>query len=305
MIYTMTFNPSLDYVMHLQAFEIGKTNRSTKEEIYPGGKGLNVSIVLSRLGHKNQALGFSAGFTGQEIEKLILQEGCEAKFVNLPNALSRINVKLKGEKESEINGQGPIIPDEQLTEMLNYLEMLQDGDMLILSGSIPNSLPDTIYEQIMENLQHKNIKIIVDATGDLLRNVLKYHPFLIKPNKDELSDFFNAKVETTQDILLYSQKLKDMGAINVLVSMGSEGAFLLDENGETHHSLPPSGKVLNTVGSGDSMVAGFVAGYLNTGNYAQAFKLGLAAGSASAFLPWLAQKKDVAVLLDNPKLYGL
>lgn len=305
MIYTITFNPSLDYIMQVPSFTEGETNRSEGETLYPGGKGINVSIVLSHMGFATHTLGFRAGFTGAEIERLIRKEGSVVDFIELPQGCSRINVKLKGRKESEINGQGPSIPDDALNALYARLSLLRKGDTLVLAGSIPDCLPADIYQKIMKRVQDREIRCVVDATGDLLQNALQYEPFLVKPNVHELGDLFGVSIENLQDVEAYSEKMQSMGAQNVLVSMGGEGAFLLDAKRKTHYSKAPKGKLVNSVGAGDSMVAGFLVGYLNTRDYEKAFQLGVCCGSATAFLPWLAEKEDVSKLLDNPREYGL
>ncbi len=305
MIYTVTFNPSLDYVVHVPRFQTGMVNRTETEQLYPGGKGINVSVVLSHLGVENRALGFLAGFTGDEIQRELCEHGCDGDFIRLPEGNSRINVKIKGEQESEINGQGPKIPREAIEQLFEKLKRLKTGDFLVLAGSIPNTLPGDMYERILAGLQGRGIRVAVDATKELLLNVLPYHPFFIKPNNHELGEMFGKKLTTDEEIICYAKKLQEMGAQNVLISMAGEGGLLLTEDGRTYRSLPPKGKVINSVGAGDSMVAGFLTGYRNTGDYQKAFKLGLATGSASAFKEWLAEKQDVAALLDNPADYGL
>ena len=292
MIYTVTFNPSLDYVIQVDDLTLGRVNRTTKEAIFPGGKGVNVSVILSNLGIKSKALGFIAGFTGKQLEKMLTDFGCYTDFIELKEGLTRINVKVNSNEESEINGQGPNISDRAITELFEKLDCLQNGDILVLAGSIPNTLPEDIYESIMERLQTKGVRIVVDATKDLLLNVLKYHPFLIKPNNHELGEMFG---------VTYAKKLQEKGARNVLISMAGDGAILITEDGEIHKGLPPKGEVVNSVGAGDSMVAGFLTGYLNTGDYEKAFKLGIATGSATAFLAWLAEKEDVAYSQEKKK----
>lgn len=297
MIYTITFNPALDYIVRVNNLKIGEVNRTDFEEIYPGGKGINVSIVLNNLGIENIALGYIAGFTGDEIEKRVKSLGCKTDFIKLENGMSRINIKLKSKKESEINGQGPDIKDNNLIELYEKLDYLREGDILVLAGSIPNTLPENIYESIMERLYSKGIKFIVDATGDLLLRVLKYKPFLIKPNHHELGELFNTKLNNEEEIIKYAKKLKDMGARNVLISMAGDGAIFINENGEVKKSDVPKGKLINSVGAGDSMVAGFIAGYLNSNSLDEAFKMGVATGSASAFSEGLAIKEKVYELL--------
>lgn len=296
MVYTVTFNPAVDYIVHTKQLIAGATNRSDSEEIYFGGKGINVSIVLSELGVKSKALGFVAGFTGEAIEMGVAEKGIDADFVHLNEGFSRINVKIKSGEETELNGQGPKITDEAIRELYAKLDEIQDGDTLVLAGSIPSSLPADIYERILERLSGKKIRAVVDATKDLLLNVLKYRPFLIKPNNFELGEIFGVEMKSTEDIVKYAGKLKEMGAQNVLVSMAGDGAVLLDENGKTHVCGVCSGKVKNSVGAGDSMVAGFVAG-CEKGDYEYALKLGTASGGATAFSEGLAEKNRIYELL--------
>lgn len=296
MVYTVTFNPAVDYIVHTKQLIAGATNRSDSEEIYFGGKGINVSIVLSELGVKSKALGFVAGFTGEAIENGVAEKGIDADFVHLNEGFSRINVKIKSGEETELNGQGPKITDEAIRELYAKLDEIQDGDTLVLAGSIPSSLPADIYERILERLSGKMIRAVVDATKDLLLNVLKYRPFLIKPNNFELGEIFGVEMKSAEDIVKYAGKLKEMGAQNVLVSMAGDGAVLLDENGETHVCGVCRGKVKNSVGAGDSMVAGFVAG-CEKGDYEYALKLGTASGGATAFSEGLAEKDRIYELL--------
>lgn len=298
MIYTVTFNPALDYVVKVDNFTLGKVNRTIREDIYYGGKGLNVSTVLTNLGYESIALGFIAGFTGDVIEEGAKSLGFSTDFIKVKDGLSRINVKLKSNEESEINGQGPNITKEDINKLFEKLEKIQDKDILVLSGSIPNTLSEDIYEKIMERLEGKDIKIIVDATKDLLLNVLKYKPFLIKPNNHELGEMFNVVLQNDEDIILYAKKLQEKGARNVLISMAGDGAILITENGEIFKTGVPKGQVKNSVGAGDSMVAGFIAGYLANGKYEEALKMGTAAGSASAFSEGLATKEKVMSLLN-------
>ena len=299
MIYTVTFNPSLDYVMKLDNFDKGRVNRSVSETIYAGGKGINVSIVLNNLAVKSSVLGFIAGFTGDEIENRVKEVGCNSEFIRLDSGNSRINVKIKEDEESEINAGGPSISQEKLNKLINKLHSLKDGDILVLAGSIPNSLPQDIYEKIMKELNDKNIKVIVDATKELLVNVLKYKPFLIKPNNHELEEIFKVKLQNNSDIITYAKKLQDMGAQNVLISMAGDGAILLAGDGNVYTSGVPKGKVKNSVGAGDSMVAGFIAGYLNKGDLNEAFKMGISAGSASAFSEDLGTKDEILELFEQ------
>lgn len=296
MIYTVTFNPAVDYIVHTKELTAGAVNRSDGEEIYFGGKGINVSLVLAQLEVKSIALGFVAGFTGEAIEKGIAKAGIEADFVHLDNGFSRINVKIKSEKETELNGQGPDIDGKALDELFAKLDRLTKGDTLVLAGSIPSSLPADIYERILKRLDGKNIRVVADATKDLLLNVLKYKPFLIKPNNFELGEIFDTEMKTTEDIVKYAGKLQEMGAVNVLVSMAGDGAVLLDEYGKTHICGVCKGKVKNSVGAGDSMVAGFIAG-CEKGDYEYALKLGTASGGATAFSDGLAEKKTIDELI--------
>ncbi len=293
MIYTVTFNPSLDYIVEVKDLQIGATNRTSYEQILPGGKGINVSFILRNLGIDNTALGFLAGFVGDEIQRRIEQEGIKAEFLRLNSGTSRINVKLRNIDGMEINGMGPEISGELVEQLLKKIDTLQKDDLLVLAGSIPNSMPDSIYMDIMARIEQKGIKVVVDATRDLLINVLKYHPFLIKPNHHELGEIFGVTLKTREEIIPYAKKLQEKGAQNVLVSMGGEGAVLLDENGIVYSSEAPDGVVVNAVGAGDSMVAGFLAGWIQAGNYEKAFRMGLAAGSASAFSERLATKEEI------------
>lgn len=306
MIYTVTFNPAIDYIVHTGTMQVGQVNRSQGEELYFGGKGINVSFVLHELGLPSKALGFVAGFTGAAIEAGIQEQGIATDFVHLDSGFSRINVKIKSGEETELNGQGPNISEAAVAELFEKLNQLQDGDVLILAGSIPNTMPADSYEKILAHLSDKKIKVVVDATKDLLLKVLPYHPFLIKPNNHELGELFGVTLHSIEEIATYAKKLQEMGAQNVLISMAGDGAILLDEHGKVYQGRPPKGEVLNSVGAGDSMVAGFVTGYLNTGDYEKAFELGIATGSASAFEYWLAEKEDVVKLLEKePELYGL
>ncbi len=296
MVYTVTFNPAIDYVVHTAEMRLGEVNRSSSEEMYFGGKGINVSIVLNELGTPSIALGFTAGFTGEAIENGIKAMGIKSDFVRLKTGNSRINVKIKAGEETELNGQGPHIDDEALEALFVKLDKLSDGDTLVLAGSIPSSLPSDIYERIMQRLSDRKIRTVVDATNDLLLNVLKYKPFLIKPNNHELGEMFGVTLSEDEEIERYARKLKDMGAINVLISMAGDGAMLIDENGKCHRCGVCKGKVRNSVGAGDSMVAGFLTGALN-GDYEYALKLGTAAGGATAFSDGLAVKTKIEELL--------
>lgn len=306
MIYTVTFNPSLDYVIQVDKLVPGEINRTTHEAVYPGGKGNNVSVILSNLGHSSKALGFTAGFTGEALENMLKEFGCDTAFIRLPEGSTRINVKINAGEETEINGQGPVITEEAQQALFEQLDALKEEDILVLAGSIPNTLPSDIYERILEHLQGRGIHFVVDATKDLLLKVLKYHPFLIKPNNHELGEMFGVTLKTSDEIVAYAKKLQEMGAENVLVSMAGDGAILLTEEGVIYEAKPPKGKVLNSVGAGDSMVAGFLTGYLNTGEYEKAFRLGVVTGSATAFQYWLATKEDIVALMeDKPETYGL
>lgn len=299
MIYTVTFNPSLDYILSLDQFHVGAVNRTSSERMHPGGKGINVSMVLKNLGVENTALGFLAGFTGKEIEARVQAFGCETRFIHVKKGCSRINVKIRAEKESEINATGPAIGNEEIEMLMKQVEELKQGDMLVLAGSIPKSLPDTIYMDILERLAGKEICTVVDATGSLLAKVLKYHPFLIKPNNYEMEEVFGVKIETDEELILYGKRMMEMGARNVLISKAGDGAILLAEDGQIYQSPAPEGQVINSVGAGDSMVAGFLAGYMNSKNYEQALKMGIATGSASAFSENLATKDEVLLLLEQ------
>ena len=297
MIYTVTFNPSLDYIIRLDSFQIGAINRTKYEQILGGGKGINVSIVLKNLGLTSTALGFVAGFTGREIERQLADFGVQHDFVHLAKGNSRINVKVKAGEETEINGQGPDITKAAIDQLFLQLSKLQKGDTLVLAGSIPNTLPDDIYERIMAHLMNRGIRIIVDATCNLLLNVLKYQPFLIKPNNHELGEMFGVVLKTNEEIITYAKKLQEKGAQNVLISMAGDGAILLTSTGEIFQCPAPKGRLVNSVGAGDSMVAGFITGYAETHSFEQAFHMGVATGSASAFSENLAARPEVEALL--------
>ena len=295
MIYTVTFNPALDYVIHLNKQELGETNRCYGEELYFGGKGVNVSLVLRELGKENTALGFVAGFTGAALEENLRNQGINAEFIHLKKGLTRINVKMKAEQETEINAQGPAIDEEALAALFAKLDTLTEGDTLVLAGSIPASLPADIYEKIMARLQGKGIRFVVDATGKLLMNVLKYNPFLIKPNHRELEELVGRPLNGSAEIAEGAKELQGLGARNVLISRGKDGALLLDENGKVSEMPAVGGKPVNTVGAGDSMVAGFIAGVEQ--GYEYALKLGSAAGGATACQAGLAKAADIEALL--------
>lgn len=297
MIYTVTFNPSLDYIVTVDNLQLGAVNRTNREIINPGGKGINVSMVLHNLGYKSTALGFRAGFTGREIARLMEEREIQSEFIEVDAGISRINVKVRSEEESEINGMGPDIGEADIQKLYEQLEKLVDGDILVLAGSIPATMPETMYRDIMERLSGKKLQIVVDATKDLLMNVLKYHPFMIKPNNYELGEIYGVKLNTREAVIPYACKLQEEGARNVLVSMAGEGAVLLTEDGEVYQSEAPKGKLKNSVGAGDSMVAGFVAGYMASHDYEQAFYMGVCTGSASAFSDGMATKEAVHELL--------
>ena len=299
MIYTVTLNPSIDYIVRLDKLTSGITNRTTSEEYYYGGKGINVSMVLAELELDSTAYGFVAGFTGKAIENGIRNDHIITDFIKLKNGISRINIKIKAGEETEINCQGPHIDETELERLLQKIDRISTGDTLILAGSIPNTMPDDVYERMMERIRFKDVRIVVDATKKLLVNSLKYRPFLIKPNRQELSEIFDVEVKTEEDIVRYAKELQKMGARNVLISLGGEGAMLIDENGNKHKAGVLKEKVINTVGSGDSMVAGFVAGYEKTGDYAYALKLGSVCGNATAFLAGLATKEKINELLEK------
>ena len=297
MIYTVTFNPSLDYIVEVNNFELGMTNRTSYEHMLPGGKGINVSIVLNNLDFDTTAFGFVAGFTGKQICDMVSEYGIKTDFIQVDNGFSRINMKIKNIDGTEINGMGPQISEDNLHSLVSKIDRLSRGDVLVLAGSIPSCISDDIYRRIMERLQGRGVKIIVDATSRLLLNVLEYHPFLIKPNQHELGDIFGVKLESKEEVIPYARKLQDMGAVNVLISMGGKGAVLIDEHGKVYEADAPKGELKNSVGAGDSMVAGFMAGYLQTCNYEDAFRMGVATGSASAFSENLATKREISEVL--------
>lgn len=297
MVYTVTFNPAIDYVMSAESVRMGSINRMEKEQIFYGGKGINVSIILNSLQIPTKALGFIAGFTGEEIADGLSRMGVESDFVRLSHGMSRINVKVRAEEETDYNAAGPCIEKKDVEALYRKLDVLKEGDVLVLAGSIPTSLPDSMYEEILEYVKDKKVCVVVDAQGELLCRVLPYHPFLIKPNKEELEEIFQTKIKTLQEVFRYAKKLKEQGARNVLVSLGKEGALLLTEEEDVYQILPPNGPVLNTVGAGDSMVAGFIAGYLESKDMKNALILGTAAGSATAFSIGLATQKKIHSLV--------
>ena len=293
MIYTVTFNPSLDYIVSVENFQLGITNRTSSELMLPGGKGINVSTVFMNLGIENKALGFVAGFVGDEIIRRLEEMGVQNGFIRIEEGVSRINLKLKSIDGTEINGQGPVISPEHVEELMKQLDRLGEGDVLFLSGSIPSSMPDDAYQKIMERLDGRGVQIVVDATKDLLLNVLEYHPFLIKPNNHELGELFGVELKTREEVIPYAKKLQEKGAVNVLVSMAGEGAVLIDANEDVYMAPAPKGTLVNGVGAGDSMVAGFMAGWLEKQDYEHAFCMGVSAGSASAFSEHLATKAEI------------
>lgn len=299
MIYTVTFNPSLDYIVSVDDFKLGKVNRTNKEIMFPGGKGINVSIVLNNLGMESTILGFSAGFTGNEIRRLVSLMGLNDNMIDIPEGMSRINVKLRSNEESELNGMGPVIGENEIKKLYMNLDKLKEGDVLVLAGSIPSSMPEDIYSEIMKYLEGRGILIAVDATKDLLMNVMPYHPFVIKPNNHELGEIFGVELKDKDEVAMYAKKLQEKGARNVIVSMAGDGAVLVTEDGQVIKSEAPKGKVVNSVGAGDSMVAGFIYGYLKTGDYKQSFKYGISSGSASAFSENLATKEEVENILST------
>ena len=301
MIYTVTFNPSLDYVVQLPAFKDGGVNRVSSERIFAGGKGNNAAVILSRLGVPCRALGFKAGFTGEAMEQMLRGHGCDTDFISLKEGMTRINVKVKAEGEFEINGQGPSVSEEDIQRLYEKTDVLESGDILVLSGSIPASLPDDMYERIMKRLFGKGVRICVDAVGDLLLKTLQYRPFLVKPNRQELGELFGLVLESEEQMIRYAQRLQEMGACNLLVSMAGDGAILADETGGVHRMAPPEGTVVNSVGAGDSMVAGFLAGYVRSGSYEEALTLGTAAGSATAFTSWLAGREEIEEMRERLK----
>ena len=297
MICTVTFNPSLDYDVQVDDMRLGVINRTTSEVILPGGKGINVSVVLKNLGHESRALGFVAGFTGAEIEARLDKMGVGHDFIHVADGFTRINMKIKSGEETEVNGQGPRISVTEIDQLFARLDELGEGDTLVVSGSVPGTLPSDLYERIMARIEGRGVRVVVDAERDLLVRVLPYRPFLIKPNNIELGDIFGVELVTREEVVPYAHRLQDMGARNVLVSMAGEGGVLVDEEGGVHMSAAAKGTVVNSVGAGDSTVAGFLAGYMETGSYEMAFRMGLATGSASAFSAQLASRAEVEELM--------
>lgn len=293
MIYTVTFNPSLDYIVSVEDFKLGITNRTSSELMLPGGKGINVSTVLGNLGIENTALGFAAGFTGEEIIRQVEHMGIRSDFIMVPDGISRINLKLKSIDGTEINGCGPEISEAAVAELMEKLEVLGEEDVLVLAGSIPSSMPDDIYRRILKRLQGRGVTAVVDATKDLLLNVLEYRPFLVKPNNHELGEIFQVELWDRKSVVSYARKLQEMGAQNVLVSMAGEGAVLVAQNGTVYETPAPEGTLVNGVGAGDSMVAGFLAGWMEKQDFRHAFYMGVSAGSASAFSERLATREEI------------
>lgn len=293
MVYTVTFNPALDYVMNLKGLSTADINRAYSEELYYGGKGINVSAILSRLGVPNTALGFAAGFTGKKLKEMMDSDGISNDFLELDSGFTRINVKLKYGEELDINASGPKIPADKIDRLFEKLRTLKSGDYLVLAGSVPSSLPDDLYSKILEMLHGKGIKAVVDTTGNQLLNVLKYKPFLIKPNHHELGEIFGTEMDSAEKITIFANRLREMGAVNVLVSRGGDGAVLADGQGAVHNAAAVKGKLVNSVGCGDSMVAGFIAGYIGSGNYAEALKLSVASSAATAFSKELAKADEI------------
>lgn len=299
MIFTVTFNPSLDYIVRVDEMRLGTINRTNYEQLFPGGKGINVSIVLGNLGHPSRALGFSAGVTGVALEKLLADAGVDADLVHVKEGFTRINAKVKAVEETELNGQGPRIAPEDVDALFSKLDVLGQDDTLVISGSVPNTLPSDMYEQVMERLAGRGVRIVVDAERDLLTRVLPYRPFLVKPNNHELGDIFGVTLKTRDEVVPYARRMQEMGAQNVLISMAGEGGVLVAADGQVYQSPAAKGTVVNSVGAGDSCVAGFLAGLMETGSYQTAFRMGLAAGSASAFSDHLATRPEVEDLMSR------
>ena len=299
MIFTVTFNPSLDYIVRVDEMRLGTINRTNYEQLLPGGKGINVSIVLGNLGHPSRALGFSAGVTGAALEKLLADTGVDADLVHVKVGFTRINAKVKAVEETELNGQGPRIAPEDVDALFSKLDVLGQDDTLVISGSVPNTLPSDMYEQVMERLAGRGVRIVVDAERDLLTRVLPYRPFLVKPNNHELGDIFGVTLKTRDEVVPYARRMQEMGAQNVLVSMAGEGGVLVAADGQVYQSPAAKGTVVTSVGAGDSCVAGFLAGLMETGSYQTAFRMGLAAGSASAFSDHLATRPEVEDLMSR------
>ncbi len=298
MIYTVTFNCALDCVMSVKNCRAGEVNRAESERVFAGGKGINVSRVLAELGADTEAAGFVAGFTGSEVERLVKAAGVKTDFIRLKSGMTRINVKIRSDVETEINGSGADVPPEAVGELIKRLDKLGEGDMLVLAGSVPASVPLTIYGDMAEIAARKGVNVVADAEGELLLNVLPHRPFLVKPNRQEIGEIFGADIKTRSDAAQYALKMRDMGARNVLVSLGSDGAVLACENGKIYERSAPEGTVINPVGAGDSMTAGFIAAYLKRGDYAYALERGICAGSACAF------SEDLPTRAATDKIYS-
>ena len=301
MIYTMTLNPSLDYTVTVDSFQLGRTNRTAEEFLFPGGKGINVSTVLTQLGIPSTALGFLGGFTGDEIRRRTEERGIRCDFIQVKDGISRINVKLQSVEGTEINGKGPVIRKEEKEEIMKKLDLLQRGDTLVLAGSVPQGMPESIYSEMLSYLQGREILTVVDTTGPLLLASLAHHPFLIKPNNHELGELFGVRIEEREQVIPYAKKLQERGARNVLVSLAGKGAVLAAEDGTVCSQMPPRGELVNGVGAGDSMVAGFLAGWQSTGDYREAFRMGLAAGTASAYSELLALRTEILEMYKRVK----
>ncbi len=297
MICTVTFNPSLDYIVRVDDMRLGAINRTTYEQVLPGGKGVNVSIVLGNLGHASRALGFVAGFTGDELVRLCAEAGVDCDFIRVERGMTRVNVKVKSAEETELNGMGPQMGEEDVEVLLARTDALGAGDTLVVSGSVPACLPHDMYERVMERVAPRGARVVVDAERDLLTRTLPLGPFLVKPNNHELGDIFGVELRTRDEVVPYARRLQEMGAANVLVSMAGEGGVLVAETGEVFQSPAAKGTVVNSVGAGDSSVAGFIAGLEETGSYEGAFRMALATGSASAFSDHLATRAEVEALL--------
>jgi len=303
MIYTITFNPSIDYIVEVKDFKVGEVNRVDTDYKYPGGKGINVSRVLNNLEIKNKAMGFIGGFTGAYVKSFLENEGVDTDFIDVKGD-TRINTKLKSDLETEVNGMGPKIEEEDLERLLRKLDSLNGDDFLVLAGNVQSSLPVDIYAQIQERCNDKNVKVLVDTTGEALTCTLKHNPFLIKPNNHELADIFNIEINNKDDVIKYGRKLIDLGAENVIVSMAAKGAMLICSEG-VYHAEAPRGQVKNSVGAGDSLIGGFLAKYSQSYDVVEAFKWGIASGSATAFSLDLCKKQDVEKLLDEVKIKKL
>lgn len=296
MIYTITLNPSLDYFVTVDSLEAGRTNRTNSERMLPGGKGINVSIVLKNLGIANTALGFAAGFTGREIIRLLEEEGIRTDLIMLQEGYSRINVKIQNMEGTEINGIGPDIPAAGMEQLKAKIAQLTDGDSLVLAGSIPKAVSPDIYKEMIQLTEDKNVSVVVDATGEVLRQILPCRPFLIKPNHHELGELFGVELKERKDVIPYARKLQEEGARNILVSLAGKGAVLLTEDGQILEMDTPKGQYVNGVGAGDSMVAGFLAGWQEKRDYLHAFRLAVCAGSASAYSENLAGRSEIEAL---------